>query len=635
MPVTVKDNGYFESLPYKDWQYPYDARNVHENVPTKEPQSEFSPEERGTSFARQTAIGRIERLAEPTYLFWFGKDSTGKEQWHRINVQEKQKNEGSTTRLEYIFVSYTSSQFSSDDDKRYLHRVGQAAARAAQVPAYWIGLSCLGTGREQERNVWRICDVVRKAHSLVIVVGQNPGSTGTKSPETLVNDWGRRVWTLPELLLSPERNGIKIYLADDRRKEINLQNPVNFRNFDQYWPNDANLRQLIDHYQGSVILSPLEFLTTALLCLQGRSTLEHLPGDLSYSLMGLLRQRPDVRRSDSAFQAFARLSLANDSNMLLERMICLLPENAYKPWHSLQDYWGASLWDIYPKTQICGIGENDTIILDGARAASIRWKSFKQVITRHKDTFRRKAARVALTLSGLLFFFGILTVAIVRATSGATSRAFSGFSGFSSGIENPMNALLGVGIAFLTLGVILILLSPLLIKWLYHGKVWSAQPYFFGVEGYMNLPELERTLFGANLNRLSWSTTGSSISRHDLENSEHYDNFCEGKDPSQYPDIQTKIRQALNSSRDEEKIFMLVDTYTLTVTMFSAVKPPVAVLMCGEEGGMQRALLCSYEWTNNTLYRETVLRMETRAYWRMAPVGRVRLGLQTRRKLDV
>ena len=547
-------------------------------------------------------------------------------------MQEKKKEEGSNSRLEYIFVSYTGSQFTSDDDKRYLHRVGQAAAQAAKVPAYWIGLSCLGTGREQERNVWRICDVVRKAHSLVIVVGKHANSTGAKSPQDLVHEWGRRVWTLPELLLSPERKGIKVYLADDKRKEINLQNPVNFRNFDQYWPDDANLGQLIDHYEGTVILSPLEFLTTALLCLQGRSTSEHLPGDLSYSLMGLLRQRPDVRRSDSAFQAFARLSLANDSNMLLERMICLLPENAYRPWHSLQDYWGASLWDIYPKTQICGIGENDTIILDGARAASIRWKSFKKVITRHRDTFKRKAARVALTLSAPFFFFGIFSVAIVRATNGGSSFTYGGYS---TGIQSPLNALVGVGITFLVFGLIVILLSPLLIKGLYHGKVWSAQPYFFGVEGYISLPELERTLFGANLGRLSWSTTGSSISRHDLEDSKDYNNFCEGKDPSQYPDIQSKIQKALNSSRDEEKIFMLVDTYTLTVTLFSAVKPPVAVLMCGEEGGMQRALLCSYEWTNNTLYRETVLRMETRAYWRMSPVGRVRLGLQTRRKLDV
>ena len=80
---------------------------------------------------------------------------------------------------------------------------------------------------------------------------------------------------------------------------------------------------------------------------------------------------------------------------------------------------------------------------------------------------------------------------------------------------------------------------------------------------------------------------------------------------------------------------MLVDTYTMTVTLFSVIKSSVAVFLCGEEGDMQRAFLCSYEWTNNTLYRETVSRIESRVYCRMSHVGRVRLSLQTRRYLDI
>ena len=42
------------------------------------------------------------------------------------------------------------------------------------------------------------------------------------------------------------------------------------------------------------------------------------------SSWGLLRQRPVVDRTDSEFQAFARLSLANDSDSLLEGLMCLL-----------------------------------------------------------------------------------------------------------------------------------------------------------------------------------------------------------------------------------------------------------------------------------------------------------------------
>lgn len=66
----------------------------------------------------------------------------------------------------------------------------------------------------------------------------------------------------------------------------------------------------------------------------------------------------------------------------------------------------------------------------------------------------------------------------------------------------------------------------------------------------------------------------------------------------------------------------------MTVTMFEAVKPPVAVLLCGAEGGMQRAIACSYDWTTGTSYRETVLRMETPVLEKMSRVERFRFGMK-------
>jgi hypothetical protein len=78
------------------------------------------------------------------------------------------------------------------------------------------------------------------------------------------------------------------------------------------------------------------------------------------------------------------------------------------------------------------------------------------------------------------------------------------------------------------------------------------------------------------------------------------------------------------------RIFTLVDTNTMTVTLFEARKPPVAVLICGEEGGMQRAIGCSYQWTTGTCFRETVLRMETPVLAKMARVSRVRFGMKRR-----
>jgi hypothetical protein len=73
---------------------------------------------------------------------------------------------------------------------------------------------------------------------------------------------------------------------------------------------------------------------------------------------------------------------------------------------------------------------------------------------------------------------------------------------------------------------------------------------------------------------------------------------------------------------------MLVDTHVMTVTLFEAARPPIGFLLAGSEGGMQRAIGVSLDWTTNTLYRECVLRMDTRVLGAMPRVSRVRLGLR-------
>jgi len=65
---------------------------------------------------------------------------------------------------------------------------------------------------------------------------------------------------------------------------------------------------------------------------------------------------------------------------------------------------------------------------------------------------------------------------------------------------------------------------------------------------------------------------------------------------------------------------------SMTVTLFQAARPPVCFLLAGSEGGMLRAIGCSYDWTTATLYKETVLRMETPIQDRMTRVGRVKIG---------
>ena len=88
-------------------------------------------------------------------------------------------------------------------------------------------------------------------------------------------------------------------------------------------------------------------------------------------------------------------------------------------------------------------------------------------------------------------------------------------------------------------------------------------------------------------------------------------------------------RAAQTSTERRKKVFTLVNIYAMTKTMFEAVRPPVAVVLGGEEGGMQRALLCSEDWISDTLDCELVLGMQTRVWDKMDPAARVR-GLKRR-----
>jgi hypothetical protein len=76
------------------------------------------------------------------------------------------------------------------------------------------------------------------------------------------------------------------------------------------------------------------------------------------------------------------------------------------------------------------------------------------------------------------------------------------------------------------------------------------------------------------------------------------------------------------------KLFTLVDTFSMTVTLFEARHPPVALIIGGSEGGMKRAFACSYDITTGTLYRETVLRVPSQIVDKMHSLQRVRLGLE-------
>jgi hypothetical protein len=164
---------------------------------------------------------------------------------------------------------------------------------------------------------------------------------------------------------------------------------------------------------------------------------------------------------------------------------------------------------------------------------------------------------------------------------------------------------------------------------------------------------IEEHLFGVNLGRLKWSSNGSILSQHHISTKQDaLEGECEALAPNttqkqrdwtaenepRYPTnlagqrkaswgTTTLPRPSTATQNDRQRLFTLVDTYTMTVTLFEAARPPVAVLICGREGGMQRAVLRSYDWRTQTFCRETVLRMKTMAVDKMFRVDRFRFSL--------
>ena len=266
----------------------------------------------------------------------------------------------------------------------------------SNVPAFWLDFECVRNEhgmQEDEGNledVYRICDYVRAAHSMIIAVGPpNEVSRQSYTPsakEAWLLQWGTRIWTLPEALLCPSESRIAIYT----RGSVDGPEWVAKRNLaKRVWRDAKQVRQLMDHFESSLHLTPLELVSIASECLFGRDTEKRTNGDVSYALQGLMRRRPEVVQTDSDFEAFAKLSLANDNDKLLERLLCMQPRpkvqdsdsRAWKspPWYDMKDALQARLWDIDPICQVSGIVDNRTVTLDGAFGATIRWKSLKQV----------------------------------------------------------------------------------------------------------------------------------------------------------------------------------------------------------------------------------------------------------------
>ncbi|RMZ76199.1 hypothetical protein DV737_g4942, partial [Chaetothyriales sp. CBS 132003] len=483
----------------------------------------------------------------------------------------------------YLLVSYTREHFNPDDQNAgdWVYKIADHMTSEAGLTAYWVDHICLDQqpGPQQSDDIHRICDVIRGARQLIVALPDLQDET--------LQTWGQRMWTFPEALLCAnklikfcEPSGQTITMS-----KIELANVA--------WKGDQVGRQLAEIYSGSLQVSALELISKCLEALSVRKTNERFAGDLAYALAGLLGQRPRANPFDNQFQALARLSLANDSSNIVERMMCMLPDYDYAAeqnqhnadtinalqaqYHNkfvLRDRLGAQLWDIEPLCQVAGVCEGSAVMLDGCRGASIRWQDIPQIAYLHKETWTRYFVGLWLRSGALWFVLG-------------TSLA---------SIHGPIKS---GGVFFLALGVILTFTSPWAITILYGGKVWGATPWLIGFEGTLPIREIERISFGNAIGRLSYAPSSSLLQCKDtVERIGAGPVWIERNGPK--PPLPPNHR-----------LFTLIDTGTMTVTVFSCEKPPSVALIVGREGGMLRVALCRYARESAMLVKETVIRCET------------------------
>ncbi|KAH7144513.1 hypothetical protein B0J13DRAFT_595923 [Dactylonectria estremocensis] len=498
---------------------------------------------------------QVYRLLRPRYLCFLNEPFNGENCGTDIQ----------NSSLNCLFFAYSTQKFShsSDEDLLALHEIAETACWAAKFPAYWIACSYMQDPSKMEADIYQISDVLRGADSMIIAVER--GDT-----EAMLHDWGSRMWMFPE-----------VHTRDDKLQAPRIVAKNQFAS--QVWTEvDPDMsRHLIDHHLGNITLSQLELSALALRCLYSRHTTEYFQGDQAYALMGLLRLRPRVDSADTAFHAFFRLSLANDSEKLLERYICTLHLNPDQSWHGMQDAYQSTLWDMTPNWEVGGIADDDNFIID------VYWFT--------GPSLKRSFSQILVEWNGMFLIIVVILLAL-----GAPSRS-----------RNP--GLIAVAVIFLLIFLYIVCLTTELVRVNYGGKFHETQAEMFGLEGHLNAATIERSIFGGNFSQFTWSPNSSPLSRSRVN--EYGER--EGMDPYKDPVVRMKVEAAKKAQPGDMRIFTLVDTYNMQLILFEAVRPPVTLMFCASEGGMQRQVGCSYEWETQTMYRETVLGLPTTSLSRM------------------
>jgi hypothetical protein len=505
--------------------------------------------------------------------------------------------DGDLIYMDYLAVSYRWSDFGDTD---YLRTTVRSTCNQLGFKAYWMDSECLGES-DAEKNVdlYRMSDVYRGAKQTLIMIQPQPAKDpdDKDTPERRGwKSWGGRVWTLPEALLS--RN-LLCKVGNNDVQEISLRQIGNHA----YEVNEEEMA-IIDGLSGKDVLHRLERLTMLKNALWRRATSGHAanvdpdaPKTLDhpafrfraekvYALMGFFEHRIMPDASESSLTALARLSMANDSDRVAERMIAMLPDSIQDKacWYADHDAFGAKLWHIEPAVQLAGTSETEAIVLDGCRAACIRWKDFPAMSFSGGASYKRKIAFCLPMVALLSFLVGIILL-VIRA-------------------HHPHLAHLlrhhHFGVLFLFLGILLFIASPKAVEYGTSEVDTFVEPWLVGVKGYVSARRLSRILYGGSI--VAYTPSGSTLSRP----KETGDDRAGDADAAE-----NAVKDEEKKLADGEAIYTLVDTHSNSICHFKAKRPPTVCVYVGREGGLGRYLLCSENCTGNELHKESVIRLPT------------------------
>lgn len=633
------------SDPYDDyenveWYWPTHAVNPLDQDPRTE--------QTQTALARLT-VPRVLRVRD---------QQSG--QWAVKETKELLKSTGMLP--PYVFLSFSRKNYpdkSEDELRIFFDRAAEAVLEhenrdrdrreESRVDAFWVDMYCVsGDAAEGTKDIHNICDAVRCATSVYIVL-PSPDLDAKRT-------WGQRAWTLPEALLAAGKIRYICRSPTDNNGQPTFLHPqtVTLTEMRQsFWQGswsredekeDDAIGLLIGHYTNTLKLSDLQIFSCAVQALaRGGTTNKGMPvegcdtTDLAYAAMGLLAHRVTADSSDDNFQAIARLSLANDSDQLLERLACMWPhekqENSERPDKTVagsvtilrnmanQDQYSTYLWDIKPLCNVVGIGKDEytpTVIMDQCRAIPIRWKSFPKV--KYFQDLHRFRSSLSLNIVQWGSWFLATGFALF---SSAISLEFANlnFSGGNITSQPEVNVsqyLVGVAL-FVGCAWIISWFSPLVVRQLSNGGSAGLSYHLVGFEGTMSLKEIEIAIFGNYNRRLKYAPSTILAKDH------RHEQFREGKEPSHGWEEEAK---RLNMS-PKSRLFTIVDTGDCTVSVVAAERPPVVAVICGREGGKLRALLCSWQFDNNCLYRESVMRMRSELEYLVQPKDWLKLSLSS------